>query len=511
MAPSFDPRENKGKDNTQTGLGYGDCVANLTGVKIDSRRKNKMRDLIISAPDKFTDTEKEEIMEYCDDDLKHLPIILPRLMQNINKISGRNKEQILEIMRGRGEYMAAVAWFETTGIPTDMDAVRNLSRNHWNATSVLIEKLNKDFYPFYEHERKPLKVLKGKWVEKKDAFEKYLLQNNLLNEWPRNEVTGEQKNKAKEAGIPWDSLLGSLKGDTDTLDDYKYVPALESLKQTKKSISNLKWFRPEAFQQFADCVGSDNRLRTFYGPFGTQTGRNAPPAKRYTFAMANWLRCTIKAPEGMAVTGIDYKSQEFLIAGLMSCDNNMVQAYRTGDPYCAFAILAGAIPKGGTKHTHPEIRDAYKICALAMLFGMGRDALFRRVKASLSREEIANTPDAALKIRTDKLYADHKRIFRVYWAWTDGILDKYKYKGFLMLPDGWMLSPDCAIETSIKNWPVQSMGGCIMRRACILAVKAKLKIVSPLHDAIYILHKDEDTQAIDTFRHRDARMESCLG
>ena len=124
-------------------------------------------------------------------------------------------------------------------------------------------------------------------------------------------------------------------------------------------------------------------------------------------------------------------------------------------------------------------------------------SLFRRVKASLSREEIANTTDAAIKIRSDKLYSDHKRIFKTYWNWTDGVLDQYKYKEFLMLDDGWMLSPHCDIETSVKNWPVQSMGGCIMRRASIDAVRAKLKIVSPLHDAIYILHDVGDQDSID--------------
>ena len=77
-------------------------------------------------------------------------------------------------------------------------------------------------------------------------------------------------------------------------------------------------------------------------------------------------------------------------------------------------------------------------------------------------------------------------------------MDTYKYKEYLMLPDGWMLSPHCDIETSIKNWPVQSMGGCIMRRACVDAVRAGLDIISPLHDAIYILHRESDQDSIDT-------------
>ena len=498
VPPSFDVRENIGKDNTTTGVGYADCVCSLLNIKIDSRRKTKMRDLIISAPEDFTDDEAKEILEYCDDDVQHLQACLELLLGNIIDLTGRKLHEAIEITQERGKYAACVAWFETTGIPTDMEAVRNLSKNHWGAKNDLIEKLNSEHYKFYVHERKKLSELKGQWTEKKLAFETFLDMKGMLEDWPRNDLTDAQKASAIMEGIDPKTLIGSLKCDDSTLDDYKYVPEIEALRQTKKSIQNLKWFRPEAFHEFEQSVGPDNMLRTFYGPFGTQTGRNAPPAKRYTFAMANWLRCTIMAPPGYAVTGVDYISQEFLLGGMMSGDQNMVDAYRTGDPYCAFAKMAGAIPPDGDKKSHPKIRDDYKICALASMYGMGRDALFKRVKGSMPLEEIIEMGDGAIRAKSDKLYDDHRKIFKVYWAWTDQIVDTYKYRGYLMVGDGWMLSPDCDSVTSIKNWPVQSMGGCIMRKAAIDATRAGLKIISPLHDAIYILHEIGDQAAIDT-------------
>jgi hypothetical protein len=208
--------------------------------------------------------------------------------------------------------------------------------------------------------------------------------------------------------------------------------------------------------------------------------------------MANWLRCTIRPPKGWAITGIDYKSQEFLIAGILSGDKRMIEAYRTGDPYLAFAKLAGAVPPDGTKETHGDIRDLYKAVALGMLYGMGRDALYRRIKASRK--------DETLKSETDKLYDDHKRVFHVFWAWTEDITDRYKYQEYLMLPDGWMLGPHCESATSIRNWPVQGMGGCIMRKAAVDATRAGLDIISPLHDAIYIFHRDDDIEPITGLR-----------
>lgn len=489
VAPSFDKRENKGKNNTPTGMGMADCVANMFGIKVDTIHKEQMRDLIISQPDDFTPEESIAIMDYCDSDLFHLSKMLDKFANNINKLTKHkfDRYEIVDMMTTRGQYSAAVAHFETVGIPQDMEMITNLSRNNWGAINDLVE-LNQKFYKFYAKERKTKKDLKGHWVFKKAQFHQFLKDKNMFKDWPRNEITDNEKIKAKDNDrVP----VASLKTDAETLDDFKFVPELEGLRQTMKSIQNLTWFRPSAFldpkKGFKKSVGSDDRLRTFYGPYGTQTGRNAPPASRYTFAMANWLRCTIRAPKGMSITGVDYKSQEFLVAGLMSGDKNMIEAYRTGDPYLAFAKMAGAIPPDGTKEEYPEIRALFKICALAMLYGMGRDALFTRVKASKGD---------ALKSETDKLYDNHKRLFSRFWNWADNfIVDEYKYQEHLILPDGWLLGPHCESITSVKNWPVQGMGGCIMRRAAVNAVKHGLDIISPLHDAIYILHKDEDRRA----------------
>jgi hypothetical protein len=49
----------------------------------------------------------------------------------------------------------------------------------------------------------------------------------------------------------------------------------------------------------------------------------------------------------------------------------MLAAYHSGDPYLQFAIQAGAAPAGSNKATHGAIREHYKVCSLAMLYGMG--------------------------------------------------------------------------------------------------------------------------------------------
>ena len=73
----------------------------------------------------------------------------------------------------------------------------------------------------------------------------------------------------------------------------------------------------------------------------------------------------------MALAYIDYSSAEFMIGASMSdghCGpiNNMMDLYRSGDPYLNFAKRVGAIPKDGTKQTHGEVRDKYKTFLLAV-------------------------------------------------------------------------------------------------------------------------------------------------
>ena len=51
-----------------------------------------------------------------------------------------------------------------------------------------------------------------------------------------------------------------------------------------------------------------------------------------------------------------YAQQELFIAAVLSNDPNMIEAYQSGDPYLAFAKLAGAVPADATKETHGNHR-----------------------------------------------------------------------------------------------------------------------------------------------------------
>ena len=72
---------------------------------------------------------------------------------------------------------------------------------------------------------------------------------------------------------------------------------------------------------------------------------------------------------------VDWEQQEFAIAAALSVDRAMSAAYTSGDPYLAFAKQAGAVPPDATKASHKQQRDQFKVCALAVQYGMAERSL----------------------------------------------------------------------------------------------------------------------------------------
>ena len=93
------------------------------------------------------------------------------------------------------------------------------------------------------------------------------------------------------------------------------------------------------------------------------------------FGLPASLRSLITPIEGKVLAYIDYAQQEFFIAAVLSNDPNMIEAYQSGDPYLAFAKLAGAVPADATKETHSRVRQLFKSCVLGVQYGLGAESL----------------------------------------------------------------------------------------------------------------------------------------
>jgi len=227
------------------------------------------------------------------------------------------------------------------------------------------------------------------------------------------------------------------------------------------------------------AVGADGRNRTVLWPFKAKTSRTQPKASQWIFSPAVWLRSLIKPGPGMALAYIDWSSMEFLIAASLSDGhtgpvNNMLDMYRTGDPYLAFAKRVGAVPSAATKTSHAEVRDKYKIMLLAVQYGMATETLAARLGVST--------------FEAHQMLMQHRELFAQYWQWSDDWVQHALQTGVMRTALGWTCRTGITEfnERSIRNWPVQATGADILRIACILATRHGIELLAPVHDAVLI-------------------------
>jgi hypothetical protein len=269
-------------------------------------------------------------------------------------------------------------------------------------------------------------------------------------------------------GIPWPRYTS---GQLDLRDETfrqmaKVYPAVAPLRELRSSLSEL---------HLGDlAVGSkDGRNRCLLSPFRARSSRNQPSNSRYIFGPSVWMRSLIKPSEGTGIAYIDWRQQEFGIAAALSGDQLMQAAYRSGDPYLAFAMQAGAAPTDATKDSHANVRELYKTCVLGVQYGMEADSLASRIGAPpvLARD----------------LLRAHRETYRDFWRWSDRAVDHAVLTGSLQTVFGWTLhiGPDFN-PRSLRNHPMQANGAEMMRLACCLATERGVAVAGPVHDALVI-------------------------
>jgi DNA polymerase I-like protein with 3'-5' exonuclease and polymerase domains len=173
------------------------------------------------------------------------------------------------------------------------------------------------------------------------------------------------------------------------------------------------------------------------------------------------------------VAYIDWSQQEFGIAAALSGDPAMIEAYRSGDPYLAFAKQAGAIPPAATKSSHGSIRELFKTCVLGVLYGMGVYSLALRIGGSPA-------------LARDLLRA-HRETYRVFWRWSQAAIDTAMLTGVLHTVFGWEVHiGENSNPRSLLNFPMQANGAEIMRLAACLATERGIEVCAPIHDAFLI-------------------------
>lgn len=456
----------------------------LLGEKIDAVEKNQVRDIIIHGTPEEIEAARYRILKYNESDIT----LLPRLLKAIIATSYRTKfgikptkkdlEVWLRLATLRGQYSIHTAAMITRGYPVDMGKVRRFTQN--------VDKILIDAARECNAEMPPDMSKPFRWNNLREA---YSINVKAITEW----VTGQNLPYWRETDGKKPSISKDAFGDWFDSRSPGFPGAFCRYLKTKQSLNG---FLPRAAgstkPMFSDFVGSDDRCRPFMGIFGSQSSRSQPSATGFIPLKAHWMRNFIQPKSGMALAGVDYSSQEFLIAAILSQDPAMLAAYKSGDVYLAFGKAAGIIPQNGTKKTHSAEREGCKATVLGISYDMTSRGLAPRLSRALGRDVTEDEAESYI----GKFYETYSD----FAEWKIQIQKEYAEDGYLELPDGWTMFGDNDNRRSVGNFPVQGHGAVIMRHAVENAEISGCRVVYTLHDSLVIELPSGDFSKIATLK-----------
>lgn len=336
----------------------------LLGEIRDTDHKNKMRDLIISDPEKFTKEEAKAILEYCMADVELLPEMWLKMIEHYKELltprsgSGKTYFNLGELVgeaKIRGRYAAHTAWMENRGYPVDVEKTQNFSKQVPHILFDCQREINSLFPSI-----KPFK-----W-SKKD--QRYTWDQIATRKWVESLEVKIVQGWTKTDSGQYSLSLEAFQKFFDFKHDYPKDNFGAQMVRFLKLKQNLSGFLPTNNpdrKTFWSFVGPDKRVRAYLNPYGAQSSRSQPGSVGFMFLKPAWMRALVTPEKDKFMAGIDYGAQEFLVQALLAKDKAMIEAYLSGDPYMYLAKRVGAVPKDGTKETHKRERDMFKATCLS--------------------------------------------------------------------------------------------------------------------------------------------------
>lgn len=407
---------------TPAGRGLLGALAYFGLHGISAAEKHDMRDLITRGTS-YSEQEWRDILGYCESDV----VALEKLMEVMN-LQGDLPQALM-----RGRYMKAASAVETIGVPIDVASLEKIRESWGGIKQGMIEELDSKFGVYEGHSFNSKR------------FENFLARERIR--WPRQE----------------NGKLDLNRETFRTMVDAH--PQLRGLYDLRVSLSSLRLEKL--------TVGSCGRNRYHVGAFGSKTGRNQPRSSRSVFGPSRWIRHLIKPPAGMALAYIDWSQQEFGIAAALSGDRNMMDAYRSGDPYLHFAKIASAVPANATKSSHPQERSRFKIAALGVLMGIGASSLGRQAGADEATGRV--------------LLIKHQQAFPRFWEWSRDQVNRAMLGESLRTVFGWELHPgELNGPNTYRNFKLQANGAEMLRLAATAITEREIRLCALIHDAVLI-------------------------
>ena len=413
-----------------TALRYG-----ITGV-MDKNKKDYWRDTVINNYPNYSDEDKTGIIDYCLEDVLLTEKLFLKQSAALEKLDS-NFKRVLQQALFHGRSMAITAQIEANGIPLNNDLYNDLDKYYDDVRRQEIDELQKVF-DVYEL---------GKFNHKK--FEAALAKENLLNRWPK-------------------SPSGRLKTDDRTI--YRFQEVNEKIMQFRNSKFIIESRTLKGFN-----VGKDGRSRAPLNLFGQITGRTNVSTAINPFGAPRRMRTIIGTDKEHILVYADWKSQEAVIQAYLSQDQEMIKAIRSGDIYLHTAKKVGAVPAAAIRKDYEKERELYKQSFLAIGYGQTAYGLKDKLGISL--------PKATF------IHAQIIKTYNVFQEWTKQITAKAMQRGYFLTKYGWkywLSDREVQNPRRLLNWPIQSHGSEILRRAMIDLDEEGFEISMIVHDAVLI-------------------------
>ena len=456
----------------------------LVGVEDTQHIAHKARltQIIVKYPE-FVDRYMDEILAYVEMDTAYLPDLLTKIYATYKARLANYPDYLAKVpddMLRRGRYAEIIARRTAQGYHVNVEGLRKVCDGAEEILNGIAESILVKW---------PSRKTFSMGRDGKYHFHPQVVRDAILASPPRIRKKFKLSEKTQQISLETDTFakLYRNRHDLDPNDYlqqvYKYLYHRSQLKGLTFAEGN--WGGRKTFGDYFD--EKEGVVRPYFNDFGAQTSRTQPAANGYLLLKPAWLRQLVIPPPNQVMVYGDYGKQEFLELAVLSQDKKMIDAYATGDPYVAFGEMAGILRKG-LKQSDPVqfelLRDACKRTILGWQYGVQSETLSDMLSAETGVEWT--------QFRAQELLHKIAATFPTAVKWLDRQYLDYRRKKFLRLPDGWYMWEGNASKLSVKNFPVQGLGGTIMRFFELLMFEQGHTIPLTLHDSFIAYHRAQN-------------------
>lgn len=447
------------------------CCYKLLNDRGDLEYKDHIRKKIINT-DEFDQDLKTEILRYGLSDIKDLLRLRKEVSKRLTQYYPQYSHLLKEEIYFRGQTVVRSEIISRIGYPVDRKKLYNFVTAIPSMLKECQEDINRQFPDTFKWDKR-----NNRYSFTQHGPKDFIHKSPQASKWEKT-AKGSYTLKLEE----WTKHYGDFKYDYP---EGNYPAQIIRFLKMKQSLNG---FMPRAVnaktKSFFDYYGSDGRAHPYLNPYGAQSARYQPAASGFLHLKAAWMRSLVQPKKGNVIIGIDYGSQEFLGAALASGDEQMYKAYASKDVYLYGAKQAGEVPPEGTREEYKRERDIFKTVTLGMSYGMGAAKLAGDLSQKIGHKVSED--------RARELIDAFKEAYPQYTDWVEENAEQYINEDHIKLADGWIMGGGNNNYNSVRNMPIQGMGSCILRKAIQLSQDAGLKVILPLHDALYIESKFED-------------------